>query len=227
MIAAARRACAPSATADSAATPGQPTRGRRWWPGIWPAPWHLRSPGSRPARDSAYMHAPIAQQRDPVHRPAWQGGEVRRAVLEDQLSRLNQFRNWLMPGGEPLPQPIPLSRRIPARPIRGGMPCEAAAADIENSESASTAPGLAIDARTDRLAPVSGHTSPHHVAPVNRLHTGKQLLAHAGANAVGADQCIVPGGGTTGELDSHLGAVLPEVREILPGTDAGAAGRHG
>ena len=84
--------------------------------------------------------------------------------------------------------------------------------------------GKDAGARRRRQVRLVGGAAPDVVARVDRLHLRGNLVAHAGPDAVAADQQIGALGLSVGKADAHLAAVLLDPLEgaaemIAPGRD--------
>src|ERR1700724_3557111 len=106
--------------------------------------------------------------------PMAQGRDVASAIFQDAIGigGVNEIRNRLVPSREHLLQLVfPAAGRVDVvrRHVRGGIPCEAAVTGVEDSESFSSAPGLAVSARGNCAAVVLGSSAPDRVTAVDGI----------------------------------------------------------
>src|ERR1051326_29854 len=119
----------------------------------------------------------------------------------------DQISNRIVPSGEHLLQfefpstgPVLMIRRNICRRVPG----KAVLTNVENAETFSAAPRLAVVARRDRSPIVPADAAPDGIASIDRSRVSEQLRANTGSNSIRANHRVVLFHGSVFKIDTYF-----------------------
>src|SRR6202790_2210012 len=166
----------------------------------------------------------VSEQRDHPAAPLAQRGEVARAVFQDTrfIRRVDEIGNRLVPSIEHLLElafPSAGCLQMGWGHIRRCIPRESAVTGVENSESLSRTPCLAVATCGNSVAIVLRQAAPDRVTSIDGIGSAKQLRPHAGPNSVGADYHVVFLHQAAFKIESYFAFGLLQIFELAPEMD--------